>query len=351
MEVMFMAIREIPAILKARRGTTEEWEEYNPVLLLGEIGAVTAGRYASRFKVGDGVKNWNQLDYNLKDGIDGLAGEVRIERTETLPPGQNASVQNIGTSNQANLIIRIPRGEIGHIVPNINDLLELNHALPTDFTYIYENSTQLLKKISIENLLTADILRAYPVDAIYMSVSATSPATLFGGTWTRWGNGRVPVGLGSGTFATIEGTGGSENVALTPAQTGIRTHTHPMPHTHNLPNHVHAIGGWVFDMFTHAAINSAAIAGVTSIGRVVTNDPIGSGMSALDYNSIGSASNVTRFRLTFNNRNSDNPTSIGTLQPSNTANTSGVATADQLNGANHTNMPPWITCYMWKRTA
>jgi hypothetical protein len=35
----------------------------------------------------------------------------------------------------------------------------------------------------------------YPIGAIYMSVVSTSPATLFGGTWKAWGTGRVPVGI------------------------------------------------------------------------------------------------------------------------------------------------------------
>ena len=56
----------------------------------------------------------------------------------------------------------------------------------------------------------------YPVGAIYMSVSPTSPASLFGGTWTSWGSGRVPIGINSSDsdFNTVEKTGGSKEYEL-----------------------------------------------------------------------------------------------------------------------------------------
>lgn len=56
----------------------------------------------------------------------------------------------------------------------------------------------------------------YPIGAIYMSVSPTSPEELFGGAWTAWGSGRVPVGVDTSdtNFNTAEKTGGSITQAL-----------------------------------------------------------------------------------------------------------------------------------------
>ena len=70
---------------------------------------------------------------------------------------------------------------------------------------------------SLENQVNADKLTAYPVGAIYMSVSSTSPASLFGGTWTQWGSGRVPIGINSSDsdFKTVEKTGGEKEHTLT----------------------------------------------------------------------------------------------------------------------------------------
>ena len=59
----------------------------------------------------------------------------------------------------------------------------------------------------------------YPVGSIYMSVNGTNPANFFGGTWTAWGQGRVPVGVASsGTFNYVEKTGGAETHTLTTSQ-------------------------------------------------------------------------------------------------------------------------------------
>lgn len=63
-------------------------------------------------------------------------------------------------------------------------------------------------------------LKIYPVGSIYMSVNSTNPSTLFGGTWTAWGAGRVPVGVNASdtAFDTVEETGGAKTHTLTVAE-------------------------------------------------------------------------------------------------------------------------------------
>jgi len=41
-------------------------------------------------------------------------------------------------------------------------------------------------------------LKAHPVGDIWMTVSDTDPNEVYGGEWERWGQGRVPVGVGDG---------------------------------------------------------------------------------------------------------------------------------------------------------
>ena len=118
-----------------------------------------------------------------------------------------------------------------------------------------------------------DILNlVYPVGSIYMSVNSTSPATLFGGTWTQI-KGRYLVAAGAdqdaGTNFVAGTPGGQKTISYTPAGnvgnttltanqmpshthtfTGTSattssaggSHTHPGPsHTHGLNNHTHSI--------------------------------------------------------------------------------------------------------------
>ena len=52
----------------------------------------------------------------------------------------------------------------------------------------------------------------YPIGSIYLSVKNVNPSVYFGGTWTSWGTGRVPVGVDTtqSEFNTVEKTGGSK---------------------------------------------------------------------------------------------------------------------------------------------
>lgn len=61
-------------------------------------------------------------------------------------------------------------------------------------------------------IVNAAKLAAWPVGSIYMSMIATSPATLFGGTWEQMEN-RFLLGAGSGYVAGA--TGGEAEHTLT----------------------------------------------------------------------------------------------------------------------------------------
>ena len=56
----------------------------------------------------------------------------------------------------------------------------------------------------------------YPVGSIYMSTSSTNPSSFMGGTWVAWGSGRVPVGVDTNDtdFNTAGKTGGEKTQEL-----------------------------------------------------------------------------------------------------------------------------------------
>ena len=94
------------------------------------------------------------------------------------------------------------------------------------------NTNQVATTAFVTAAMTAATINnlVYPVGSVYVNAEvATNPATLLGvGTWEAYGEGRVPVGkASSGTFDTLNATGGSETQALTEA---------------NLPAHSHSMG-------------------------------------------------------------------------------------------------------------
>ena len=90
------------------------------------------------------------------------------------------------------------------------------------------STTQLATTAFVQAALQA----VYPVGSIYISTTATNPATTFGfGTWAAFGAGKVLVGQDTGdtSFDTLEETGGSKNAVVV-------SHTHSVTdpgHSHN----------------------------------------------------------------------------------------------------------------------
>ena len=153
----------------------------------------------------------------------------------------------------------------------------------------------------------------YPVGSIYMSVKNTNPSTYFGGTWVAWGTGRVPVGVNANdtNFATVEKTGGASTVTLTTAQ---------------MPSHTHAKGTLATASaggHTHDLKNQKTSWGTSGGNRVLVDAT--SGYTAVTNKTTTSAGAHTH--------------------------TISGSTASAGSGSAHNNLQPYITCYMWKRTA
>ena len=116
------------------------------------------------------------------------------------------------------------------------------------------------------NLTMSAVLDAvYPVGAIYLSVTSTSPATLFGGTWEQLKD-RFLLGVGD-TYTTVEDTGGAASQNYTPAGT-VGSHTlttAEIPsHVHGLNNHVHSVGAHAHGLNSHVHSVGAHAHGLNS---------------------------------------------------------------------------------------
>ena len=91
------------------------------------------------------------------------------------------------------------------------------------------NTNQVATSAFVTAAMTAATINnlVYPVGSVYVNAEvATNPATLLGvGTWEAYGEGRVPVGkASSGTFDTLNATGGAETHTLLTSE--IPAHSH-----------------------------------------------------------------------------------------------------------------------------
>ena len=171
----------------------------------------------------------------------------------------------------------------------------------------------------IDNM--ADLI--YPVGSIYLSVNNTNPSTLFGGTWEQL---KDKFLLGAGTTYSAGSTGGAATHTLTSNE--MPSHTHEQySHTHTTDNHYH-YPSTLTDYF------------VTSEESTANN-------TRVSYNASGNRlvdGQMDTSDSTFHHRSATS--SEGVLVNS--------ATAENKNtggGQAHNNMPPYLTVYMWKRTA
>lgn len=134
----------------------------------------------------------------------------------------------------------------------------------------------------------------YPMGSIYMSVVNKNPSEFFGGTWVPWGTGRVPVGVNTGdsNFNAVEKTGGETSHKLTVSE---------------MPSHTHV----------------EYLRCEYPTGQIV--------------NGVYVKTNCWGWS------NQMKATAV--------ASTMDTSTSSTGNNGSHNNLQPYITCYMWKRTA
>ena len=149
----------------------------------------------------------------------------------------------------------------------------------------------------------------YPVGAIYMSTTNVNPSTFITGTtWVAWGSGRVPVGvdISDTDFNVVEKTGGEKTHTLTESE---------------MPAHKHT----------------------------------GTEQEAQKFNiEQGSTFETKRYTASFTSETMQSA-SNSVANPNGSLSGNGEVVVEHGitagGGQPHSILQPYITCYMWKRTA
>ncbi len=180
------------------------------------------------------------------------------------------------------------------------------------------------------NIIPIDII--YPVGSIYISVNNVNPGTyMTGTTWAAFGSGKTIVGVDSNDtdFDTVEETGGVKTVKLTSAQSGVPSHAH----TYTRPTV--SSSGYVKNGITGGGHTH-------TVGNTFkTRTDVFVGGSSYWYGDVNQTTTSSS-----NTHTHDLPNHTHTLTGGGVANNT-AADASQA----HTNLQPYITVYMWKRTA
>lgn len=167
----------------------------------------------------------------------------------------------------------------------------------------------------------------YPIGSIYMTVDKDSdPAAFLGGTWERWGQGCVPVGVSANEndsdFGKVEQQGGERKHQLI---------------TSEMPNHRH------LGQYTKTRT-------YTTHAQTPTDPPSqsievyqGTREVEVQYNVVKDNVSTTAFYTSGSGAISD------IFYSEKVTSTYGVA--DNGGDIAHNNLQPYITCFMWKRTA
>jgi hypothetical protein len=262
----------------------------------------------------DTVLNWPHNGIALSENVDGTNKTVfryhldgSIITIETFAPGYS----DIGNEIDQIVLLKPTAEWANEIADAINTLdtevatatlteistAEIDAGTATDLRAITGRRVQYI----ISKIQAAVFLLAHPVGAIYTSVDSANPGTANGGTWVAWGAGRVPLAMGNnGTtnYTTVEATGGEERHTLSMLET---------------PNH--------------------------SLTLSHHGDEGGSLIRTFSTNGSGS----------------ETPNWVGAYKapPGSTSSASSMAAprVDWGGGGSHENRQPYITVYMWKRTA
>lgn len=177
-----------------------------------------------------------------------------------------------------------------------------------------DSSTKLATTAFVQAALSA----LYPVGSIYTNAAvSTNPGTLLGfGTWVAFGAGRVMVGFNASDplFDTAEETGGSKDAIA-------------VSHTHSFSGTSSSAGGHNHQIFAYAG---------GSLARLGYATPVVAGLSG--YINDGQYVN--------DNSGTDIIEAVG-----NHSHTYSGTTGSTGSSGTNANLQPYITVYMWKRTA
>ena len=294
--------------IQSKRTTKTTANSSTKVLKDGELLIVRDGNNPPNLRAGDGA---TQIK-NLKDIVPGVASTPTAglmsasdkTKLDGIATGANKTIVDSALSSTSTNPVqnKVVNSELGKKLSLSGGTMKgalttkgIKLTSGTDYGDTLPNNpatNQLFFQTAGTNFVLDNV---YPIGSIYMNVNSTNPGTLFGGTWEQI-QGKFLLGMSSSYPAGSQG--------------GEASHTLT---TEEMPSHGH---------------NPANEAGYSGF---ITNSK-----KAFSIGDMGSQSGSGRY---YPFATADFDISRNTL----TGTTGG--------GKSHNNMPPYLSIYIWKRTA
>lgn len=322
------------------------------------------------------------MAFELPRGLTGLTPRLTLGEVLTGEPGSEVQAWFTGSDEEPVLNLQIPRGDVGSIetltvcgiapdeTGNVPLTAEAVGARRDDWTPTAEevgarpdswtptaeeigalpDDAPVVKTVNGEapdengdvQIETCAVLDAYPVGSIYMSLEETSPAALFGGSWTAISgkfliaaNDSYAAGSTGGAASVTSGGSSAANTGGTSLTTGGSSAANAGATTltvDQIPEHKHIV----------ATVNESA----SSENRTsITNQPV---ITAGNYykterkkDGIGEGNDKV------------NATGGGKSHTHTIAHTHSISSHTHTMAHTHSvsTMPPYYAVYMWRRTA
>ncbi|MDO4393597.1 MAG: BspA family leucine-rich repeat surface protein [Bacillota bacterium] len=290
------------------RGVTVTSDENFFRLPSGQQGGKWVRDISSSAVLTANVKEINRVgldcDITLSYATENATLEVYVKETiESSFPSQPIHTESVQGSGVTSFTIQLATDgsyDLMVIVSDGNTNLYLMPSVDSNillFDIDDQGNVNVKNDIKIRNKPLCDII--YPIGSIYMSMEATNPSQLFGGSWERIGVGRMLISAGGGDSQVID-----DNTYKGRGQvTGVTTDTTSFP--------VGETGGELDHTLSVAEIPSHS-----HDANIGSKDAFASGKSAGYKAATG-------------------------------AKTTGKTGGD----GKHNNVPPYLAVYMWKRTA
>lgn len=204
----------------------------------------------------------------------------------------------------------------------------------------YNNALQI-KNSSNQWINAFSVLDAYPVGSIYISTSSTNPSSLFGGTWQAFGKGRTLVGVDSNDtdFNYAEKTAGSKY---------LQSHNHTFSGDINYTSSE--------DLFHTHSIDTSLLADElfnnTKVSMYYHQDArYTTGGSSYRPGTTGSFDDTRQDSAIFVTGSYDDFTTRPALYNDHSHTYTPSGSISSTGSGSSGNLQPYITTYMWKRTA